>query len=190
MQLGSVAYAGSHGFEIDAPGQDADSPALGEAFLPDLDAAERELRDKLLKIDGHAVERKRFSIAVHYRRVADGDVARLEAIVDDVLSRHPRLRKGGGKKVFEVQPRVDWNKGRALEWLLEHLSLDGDAVTPIYVGDDLTDEDAFRALAGRGVAIAVGDQDRPTAADYRLASPEEVRRFLAFLERIVDGKEP
>ena len=184
--LAGVIYAGSHGFDIEAPGEQGSAPAIGEAFLPELNEAECELSESVRDIKGCALERKRFAIAVHYRRVTKDDVARVEALVDAVIEHHPRLRKGGGKKVFEIEPRVDWHKGRAIEWLLERLSLSHKDVFPIYVGDDLTDEDAFQALAGRGLAIAVGDEDRPTASDLRVASPDGVRRLLAFFSSIID----
>lgn len=180
--LKSVLYAGSHGFDIEAPGRLSETLQKGKDFLPDLDAAETELNDALADIEGHAVERKRFAIAVHHRRVAEADVDAVEAAVDEVLANHDRLRKSRGKKVFQVQPRVDWNKGKAVFWLLERLGLDRrDEVLPLYIGDDVTDEDAFRALAGWGLGIAVGDEDRRTAADYAVAAPDEVRHLLHLL---------
>ena len=84
-----------------------------------------------------------------------------------------------GKKVWELQPDVDWDKGRAVRWLIESLKLQ-DAL-PVYLGDDVTDEDAFRALAARGVGIVVQDAPRPTAATLTLRDPDEVRDFLAAL---------
>lgn len=135
------------------------------------------------------MERKRFSIAEHYRRAAAGDVATIEAIVDRVLTEHPGLHKGRGKKVFRIQPAIDWDKGHAVLWLLEQLHLNRPDVLPVYVGDDLTDEDAFRALAGRGVSLVVRDpDDRQTAADYALTDPQDVKRFLAFLARTARGE--
>src|SRR5690606_28001707 len=82
-----------------------------------------------------------------------------------------RLRQSWGKEVTELQPPIDWNKGRAVEFLLERLNLARPHVLPIYVGDDLTDEDAFEALGERGIGVLVGSPDRPTYADYRL--PED-----------------
>lgn len=185
--INDVIYAGSHGFDIEAPGRLRDVQQKGQSYLADLDAAEIELTTGLDGVAGHAIERKRFAIAVHYRRVADADVASVERVVDDVLDRHPNLRKGHGKKVFEVQPRMDWNKGQALNWLLVRLGLARDDVLPIYIGDDLTDEDAFHALALSGIGIVVGEGDRQTAADYSLASPNEVERFLDLLRKVIDG---
>lgn len=172
-----LVYAGSHGFEIAGPGFEYTAEHAQE-FLPGLDDAEAELRARLAGIAGHLVERKRFAIAVHYRGVAEAEVPAVERVVEGVLARHARLRKGQGKKVFQVQPRIDWNKGRAVMWVLRHLGLDGADVMPIYIGDDLTDEDVFRVLAGWGIALVLQDGDRTTAAEYALEDPEEVRHFL------------
>jgi alpha,alpha-trehalase len=186
VMLESVYYAGSHGFEIRGPREWRRSLEKGVEFLPDLDGAEQELRERLAGVPGHAVERKRFSIAVHYRRAAPEDAGKIESIVDRVLAGHRGLRKGHGKKVFRIQPGIEWDKGHAVLWLLEQLSLNRPDVVPVYVGDDITDEDAFRALAGRGVCLVVRDpDDRPTAADYALADPDDVKRFLQFLTAAV-----
>ncbi len=183
--LGSVYYVGSHGFEIAGPAGSSESMERGVEFLPDLDEAERALREQLAGIGGHAVERKRFSVAVHFRRVAVGDLDPLEAVVDRVLAEHPRLRRGYGKKVYELRPGIDWNKGRAVLWLLNQLGLARPEVLPIYVGDDVTDEDAFRALAGRGLGFAVRDDGmRQTAADYAVTGTREVGRLLDLLTEI------
>jgi trehalose-phosphatase len=99
--------------------------------------------------------------------------------VDHALARHPGLRKTPGKMVFELQPDVDWGKGCAVLWLIEALGLQ-DAL-PLYIADDVTDEDAFRALEGRGVGIAVLDAPRATAARYALPDTDAVREFLAAL---------
>ena len=188
VKLESLYYAGSHGFEIVGPAVWSDRLEMGGEFLPKIDEAERRLRARLAGIAGHAVERKRFSIAVHYRKVAETDVPRVEAAVEDVLSDFEELRMGRGKRVFRVQPNIDWDKGRAVLWLIERLKLDGPHVIPLYIGDDITDEDAFRALAGRGVCLVVRDpEDRPTAADYALADPDDVMRFLKLLTGIVGG---
>jgi len=179
VRLDSVYYAGSHGFEIAGPAGTSENLEKGVEFLPELDQAERALREQLAGIAGHAVERKRFSIAVHYRQVAEPDVDKLAAVVERMLVAHPRLQRGLGKKVFELRPDIDWNKGRAVRWLLERLGLDRPGVVPLYAGDDVTDEDAFRALAGRGLCIAVRDGGtRQTAADFALADIGDVQRFL------------
>jgi trehalose 6-phosphate phosphatase len=94
-----------------------------------------------------------------------------------------------GKMVYEIQPKIDWDKGKAVLYLLEALDLNRDDVVPMYLGDDITDEDAFEALADRGLGIFVGRADDPevagrtTAADYVLHTMQEVERFLDALGR-------
>jgi trehalose 6-phosphate phosphatase len=179
--LDCVFLAGSHGFDIAGPKGWHETLQKGTEFLPDLDGAEKALRARVEAIEGAAVERKKFSIAVHYRRVRQEEVGKVEEAVDRALDEHGRLRKGRGKKVLRLQPALDWDKGHAVDWLLERLELDRQGVLPIYLGDDVTDEDAFRRLAGRGITVAVRDGDRRTAADLTLADPDDVRRFLAWL---------
>jgi len=187
-QLGGmdgICLVGSHGFEIAGIEGTSRPFEKGRDFLPELDAVERELCEQLAGIDGHSVERKRFSVAVHYRRVADADVDRLTSIVEDALAKHPTLRKGLGKKVLELRPDIDWHKGQAVLWVLDHLETSGQDPTPVYVGDDVTDEDAFRALSGTGLTVVVRDgESRQTAADYSVEGVTEVRRLLEMLTAI------
>jgi trehalose-phosphatase len=183
--LAGLVYAGSHGFDIAGPGGLEQVLPQAREAVPALDAAERSLLAALGGIGGALVERKRFTIAVHYRLVREAEVPAVERAVDAALARHPGLRKRHGKKVFELQPDVAWDKGAAVRWLLEALALDGPDVLPIYVGDDLTDEDAFRALAGRGIGVVVLDTPRATAAGYALREPTEVRVFLDALASLL-----
>jgi len=186
--LEQVFYAGSHGFDIAGPKGWHEEIQQGKDFLPDLDSAETDLAEQLKAVEGAAVERKKFSIAVHYRQVADADVPTVEQIVDSVLYRHPRLRKSAGKKVFDVKPRANWNKGQALLWLLDRYDIEVTDVLPIYIGDDTTDEDAFRVLrqresdGGDGIGLVVRDGDgRSSLAHYALEDTDDVAHFLQWL---------
>jgi alpha,alpha-trehalase len=185
VNLRDLHYAGSHGFDlVTADGvhlqqQDA------QFTLPDLDQAEQQLRHQLGSIEGVKVERKRFAIAIHYREAAELGVNEIEHTVDRVLKQHPQLRQKSGKKIFELQPDVNWDKGRAIFWLLDQLNLNQPQVMPVYIGDDTTDEDGFQALhqEGKGIGIRVGKPDEPTAADYYLQNPDEVKQFFQALCR-------
>ena len=172
--IDGIIYAGSHGFEIRGPGLQSE---YGAEFLPDLDSAEAELRQSAACLKGALLERKKYSVAMHARGLTPEDALAVESAVDVVLSRHARLRRYAGKEVFEMLPRLDWNKGRAVLHILEHLRLPAD-VFPVYIGDDRTDEDAFAALAGKGAGILVTDSPRRTAASYTLDNPTEVHTFL------------
>ena len=154
------------------------SKQIATDFLPILEAAGKELKEKLAGIPGALVERKRFSIAAHYRQANEKAAAKVQRAVNEVATQHLDLRLLVGKKVYELQPDIDWNKGKALLWLLEMISSEPRGIFPIYVGDDLTDEDAFRAIKQCGLGIVVSEEPRPTAARYALRTPAEVDRFL------------
>src|SRR5881227_3268174 len=172
VHVDGIVYAGSHGFDIAGAG--GLRRELGAAYLSVLDAAETELREALDEIPGAQLERKRFSVAAHYRNVKENDAFRVALAVDAVAARHHELRRIDGKKVFELLPRIEWDKGKAVMWLLDTLGLEQGDVLAIYIGDDCTDEDAFRALKGYGVGILVGDELQPSSAIYSLKNPSEV----------------
>lgn len=180
VQIPELVYAGSHGFDIRGPDLAFALPEAEDA-REDLARAAPDLEELLAPIPGARLERKGFALAVHYRGVADDRVADVKGAVDRVRQRYPKLRKTGGKKVIELRPDIDWDKGRAITWLLSELGLDGPDVLPVYIGDDLTDEDAFRALRGRGIGILVAEQPQPSAADYRLKDPDQVAELLRHL---------
>ncbi|MCF8085680.1 MAG: trehalose-phosphatase, partial [Desulfohalobiaceae bacterium] len=182
VDVKGLYFAGSHGFEIEGPGGVRMEVEEAGESLPALDQAESDLRRELEKIEGSQVERKKFSIAVHYRNVDPERAPEVEACVDRVLERAGGLRKGLGKKVFELRPDIKWDKGEAVRWLLRELELDQYGVVPIYIGDDVTDEDAFRAFLQKGITLVVGNESRPTFAKYQLGSVGEVRAFLSMLQ--------
>jgi trehalose-phosphatase len=168
-------YAGSHGFDISGP--EGLSEQRGSEYGASLKAAADELEASLAPVDGVWVERKLAAVAVHFRQGGPDAEEAVGKVASAVAATYPDLRLSGGKKIVELRPNVDWDKGKAVLWLLEVLEL-GDDVIPVYVGDDETDEDAFRALADRGIGVVVGEEHRPTWARYALADPGEVREFL------------
>ena len=181
VNIDSIVYAGSHGFDIAGP--HGLRRQMATESLSNLDMAEKELHEALDGISGARVERKCFSVAAHYRNVKENDVPAVERAFDAVVVRHPKLRRIDGKKVYELLPDVAWDKGKAVLWLLETLGLESRSggIRPIYIGDDRTDEDAFRALEQRGIGILVSEQSQPTAARYSLKNSGEVERFLRAL---------
>jgi trehalose 6-phosphate phosphatase len=179
VHVDGIVYAGSHGFDIAGGG--GLRRQLGAAYLSVLQTAETELREALDEIPGAQLERKHFSVAAHYRNVNENDAFRVALAVDAVAARHRELRRIDGKKVYELLPRIEWDKGKAVMWLLEALGLERENVRPIYIGDDNTDEDAFRTIEKRGVGILVSEQPQPTTARYSLKNPAEVERFLRAL---------
>ena len=190
MGIDHLIVAGSHGFDIWSPTGGAVEREEGADFGALLDGVKGRLHDDAGSIEGVLIEPKKTSVAAHYRLVAEDERPRVKEIVDAILAEHPdELKVTPGKMVYELQPKIDWDKGKAVLYLLEALGLDHEDVVPMYLGDDITDEHAFDALDGRGIGIFVGRADDPevagrtTSADYVLNSMEEVERFLNTLAR-------
>jgi trehalose 6-phosphate phosphatase len=190
MGIDDLIVAGSHGFDIWSPAGGEVQREEGEEFAELLEGVEARLREELGAIDGALVEPKKSSVAAHYRLVSEDQRPEVRRAVEEILAEHPgELKVTPGKMVYEVQPNVDWDKGKAVLYLLGALDLDRDDVVPIYLGDDITDEHAFEALETRGIGVFVGRAEDPevggraTSADYVLNTFEEVERFLHLLAR-------
>jgi trehalose 6-phosphate phosphatase len=156
-----------------------------------LERAAAELRDRLGSIPGVRVEHKRFGVAVHYRNAARDRVGEVAAAVR-AAGRRDGLRVTTGREVIELRQNVDWDKGKTLRWVIDHLreAQSGGPLMPIYVGDDITDEDAFDAVRQDGIPILVRhdeDGDRATAALFVLDSPAKVGEFTDQLARQLHG---
>ncbi|CAN6478148.1 unnamed protein product [Victoria cruziana] len=199
VRLAELYYAGSHGMDIKGPvkrprGFRANSatapPKTGRSvlcqpaieFLPMIDEVYKELVEKTKCIPGSKIENNKFCVSVHFRRVEETRWAALSAEVGAILNGYPKLRVSEGRKVLEIRPIIKWDKGKALEFLLESLGLANCSdVLPVYIGDDRTDEDAFKVLRerGQGFGILVSKIPKETNASYSLQEPAEVRDPLS-----------
>ncbi|GKC50008.1 probable trehalose-phosphate phosphatase F [Tanacetum coccineum] len=201
--LTELFYAGSHGMDIMFPAEDTMSinhtdyirstdkqgkevnlfqPARD--FIPMIDEVYRTLVEVTKDIPGAFIENHKFCTSVHYRNVDDKSWPVIAQCVHDVLKDYPRLRLTHGRKVLEVRPVIDWDKGKAVEFLLESLELsNSDDVLPIYIGDDRTDEDAFKVLreGNRGYGILVSSVPKESKAFLSLRDTLEVKDFLKSL---------
>lgn len=179
--LPGIWYAGSHGFELTGPdGAHHQNPEAATS-IPVLAEAAAALADQLGYIPGVVVEHKRFGVAVHYRNAGRDRIGEVTAAVRHEGQR-TALRVTTGREVIELRPNIDWDKGRTLRWVLDYIRDNEGAgsLLPVYLGDDITDEDAFDAVADDGVAILIrhdDDGDRATAARYALDDPDRVREF-------------
>jgi trehalose 6-phosphate phosphatase len=183
--LDRLYYAGSHGFEIKGPNNYYFVTEKGQQLLPQLDQAEKDFHEMLQPIEGVKIERKKYAIAIHFRQVAENDLAKLQHLVDNALKTLTKLKLSGGKKIMEISPDIDWHKGKAVEVLSRHIGNNGMADSALYIGDDVTDENAFKSLTD-GIGIVVGNRADCTFADYRLNDVDEVRAFLGSLLEIVN----
>ncbi|OVA11433.1 Trehalose-phosphatase [Macleaya cordata] len=208
VKLTSVYYAGSHGMDILAPMRPLKSTSTGDAkyqtrvideqgnevvlfqpaqeFLPAIEEILKVLDEKTKEINGVMIENNRFCISVHFRRVNEEDFSTLEEQVKSILEDYPRFHLTRGRKVMEIRPSIKWDKGHALEYLLDTLGFGNSKdVLPLYIGDDRTDEDAFKVLQTRkqGYPIIVSSIPKDTKASYSLRDPSEVMSFLLRLAR-------
>jgi len=180
-----IHYAGSHGYEIEGPSIKMEyEPAL--EFVAIFDALDKELIKQLESVEGVFIERKKFSIALHYRNVSQKEVHLVEKAVDEALKKHPKLRKTYGKKVYELQPDLDWNKGEALEWIIDALHIEKQGSKIFFLGDDITDEDAFASIKTYGIGILVEADERDTGAQYKLDNVAQTFRFLELLSSSIE----
>lgn len=183
-----ILYAGNHGLELEGPNIRYLHPAASEfrhlakklvyrlkaafAFLPDM-----------------IVESKTFSVSVHYRQVPEDKIGFAKMILFKEIGTYlgkKQLILAEGKKIWEIRPPTEWNKGKTVLWLLARvMAHTGKRVLPVYVGDDVTDEDAFQALHRRGLTIKVADDlKEASAADYYVWSPDDVFEFIRRLMKL------
>lgn len=176
--LDRLYYAAAHGHRIVGPLGSGIDLEVGGEYQEQLRAAAQGLRERLLSVEGAVLEEKELSLSVHYRMVPQRERPVVDRAVADVTLNFPALRLTGGKLVHELGPPGNWDKGRAVLWLLETLGRGPGDSCPICLGDDLTDEDMFAAVDGWGVAMVVGDQEASTRAHYRLRDSDEVATLL------------
>jgi len=181
-----IYYAGNHGLEIEGPGLKLINPAAVAAQAEIRDLA-RQFEAKLGGTEGVIVEDKGLSLSIHYRLVKESEVSAVAEIFRQITS--PWLRKGkigvtSGKKVWEVRPPIDWHKGKAAEAIIKEIKavLKCEQLLTIYLGDDTTDEDAFRVIhRPQGWSIFIGRENPSSNAGYFLNSASEVMTFLSRL---------
>ncbi|KAL3633978.1 hypothetical protein CASFOL_021032 [Castilleja foliolosa] len=186
VRLPELYYAGSHGMDIKGPskGHRKGNPVLcqpAREFLPMIDEVHKALVEKIKYIPGALVENNKFCLSVHYRRVEEKRWVELADQVKLVIKDYQELKLSQGRKVLEIRPMIKWDKGNALEFLLESLGYaESNKVFPVYIGDDRTDEDAFKVLRnrGQGLGILVSKVPKETNASYSLQEPSEVMQFL------------
>lgn len=178
IAIEELYYAGSHGFDISGPGGTKHLHPKADDLMPKISEAADNFREHLSGMEGVWVEHKKFAVAIHFRQ-ADADTSdRVKEIVSEKMKDEKSLMWDKGKSIIEIKPDVDWHKGKAVLWIMEHLGLNEDNCFPIYLGDDTTDEDAFKALRETGIGVLVDSNDQPTYAHYILHNQQEVSEFI------------
>jgi trehalose-phosphatase len=179
--IAGLTYVGNHGFEIEGPGISYRYPGT-ERFLAALAAAAGDL--SALGVEGAWVEHKGATLTYHLRAVAKGTQTAAQRRAEKLL-RKRGLRVVTGHGAVEGRPPVDWHKGHAVLYVVgrRHGVQWPARVRALYLGDDATDEDAFRSLRGMGRSICVSPVPPAagTAADLRLPDPDAVVQLIRWL---------
>ena len=188
VNLKNIMYIGNHGLEINGPQLHFESLTTPQG-KENLDRLKNELSMELGIIQGVWIEDKGLTLSVHYRLSQETDEPLIKKLFQKIC-RHDifekKIRVTEGKKVLDVRPAIDWDKGKALLWLLaKERQVHGiGKILPVFIGDDKTDEDALGVIAGQGVGVVVGTKGH-SKAEYFLNDTcevtESLKCILAFL---------
>lgn len=184
VEVDGICYTGNHGMEIEFQGMIYIHPEA-KKMVNIIQNVCSKLEPLLKDIEGTIIEDKGLTASVHYRMTPPKEIPTVKRIVESTIE--PYVENGNiklthGKMVLEIRPNIQWDKGKAVEWVLSSIGADeSKKYFPIYIGDDRTDEDAFRVLRNRGITILVSPKIKKTTAEYLLYNVEEVKIFLDWL---------
>ena len=184
VPLTGLGVIGNHGFEVLGETGEVISEPAAHSYVEAVRSAARRLAGLPKEIHGVVLEDKHWTLSVHYRLAARPAIPRIRDTVDQ-LAKELGLKVTRGKEVLELRPPLEVNKGTAAVIWVKRLGMSASA-SVVYIGDDRTDEDAFRELRAafpRAVTIRVGDPDHgdTTAAEFRVETTSEVKDFLVAL---------
>jgi trehalose 6-phosphate phosphatase len=178
LDVRGIYYVGIHGLEIGLPDGTVELSESVAAMRSVLPAIRRQIEQALVNRAGVLIEDKGLALACHYRLASRADAAitrsTVSSIAQDYLRRGARISLMHGHEVVEIRSAYA-NKGKTVRRLLARHA---PGALAVYIGDDRTDEDAFKLLPLEAVTIRVGPARMPTAARYRVEGPGEVLQFL------------
>lgn len=183
-----ITYAGNHGLEIEGERIKLRSPISAKAKSA-IRRIVKVFSKQLLTVGGSFVEDKGASLSVHYRLASKKNtllfLKNITRLIKPYMANN-KIKVNYGKKVCEIKPFGSWDKGQAVLWLLAKIKkiVKKNNIFPIYIGDDTTDEDAFRVLKNKGLTVFVG-KPKKTCAKYYLKNPKEVHIFLKWIYEMV-----
>jgi trehalose 6-phosphate phosphatase len=181
VKLKNIIYIANHGFQIVSDRKNWVHP-IAQRSLPSMRKILAALRDCLRSVPGVTVENKRYTLSIHYRNLTRIPVKQVKQIAEMItLSFQGRCRVTRGKKVLEIRPDVDWDKGLAILKMLEMMPFMTKPLV-VYIGDDQTDEDVFRRfLNSPAITIRVG-MNRRSSAKYYVKNTAGVKKLLKLIQ--------
>ena len=178
-----VYYSGNHGIEIKGPGMSFCHPEADDkkTFI---DAASAEAEKLFKPVKGTVIERKKFTLSLHYRMVSKTDMPAFRTAARHLkeFSRGFPVSWKRGKKVIEAVPDISWDKGKALSHLMKKLGYP----YPVVIGDDRTDEDMFKIVQKRGLGVRIGFR-KSSSAGYYLEDQRRIDDFLGYIREKFSG---
>jgi len=175
--VSDIIYVGNHGLEVEYP-DGRRKNVLPSVRTRELKRITQNLQNSLKEIPGILFEKKGPILSVHYRNIPQEFSEQIRHVIEEELRPWKgRWKMVSGKSVLEIQPNVEFHKGRAVNEILKTFCCQ--ELLAIYLGDDQTDKNAFRVLKGRGISVFIGPGDFTSEADFFLRSPDEVREFLS-----------
>ena len=178
IPINTLVFAGSHGFEIQYKNKKIEILKISK-FKKELNAIRKIIYTHIKPLKNIIIEEKKISIAIHYRLVKKtNDIKFIKNTIKKIKKEYPSFKLLKGKKVYEFLPNLNWNKGKAILSIMKLFGINFNSNTVIYIGDDKTDEYAFRMIKNRGVTILVSNKKTKTNAKFRVRNTEEVINFL------------
>jgi len=185
LNIENISIAAVHGLHMQLADETQIVMDVAKKAKPSIKHIKNELINEFHQENDILIEDKEFTIAFHYRNVLKEKINTVQEkfiqIIDNNKNNAMEIVKGD--KVFEVRP-IGWNKGNAVDYFLNKQERNIKSL-PIYIGDDATDEDAFKYLKKKGITIYVkNDSDLITHALYWLQNPDDVIKFLQKIELV------
>ena len=180
-------YAGSHGLEW-LIGEKIKCKKVSKHIIKDLEKIEEDFKILAFKYPKLIIEKKLFSVALHYRFVSTQKLSNfkkdLKSLLKNVSENH-NLKLFWDKKTVDIVPQLNWNKGSVVNLIQKHFKKKfKKEIFSIYIGDSKTDEDAFRVIGEKGITIRVGKSNK-SSAQYYLKNQEQVVKFLNWMVKNV-----
>lgn len=178
----NLIYGGNHGLEGRMLNKKFNFP-IPAKYLKDIQQLKQKLKKITAGFNGTFIEDKGAVLSFHYRLAPRKSIPDIKLLFNKFIRLYA---KGGlvkvlaGKKVYEIFPNVNWDKGAFANLLIKKISLITKEVpVTLFIGDDKTDEDVFQTLEDE-ITIRVG-RSRQSNAKYDLKNTKEVFKFLEWV---------
>lgn len=184
VNLKNIIYAGNHGLEGEIFGKKYLFPVPGK-ISKTIGKIKKQLKPITSQFKGTLIEDKGLTLSFHYRLAIPHQIPEIKLLINQILKPYLGDRLISvilGKKVINITPNVNWNKGHFAEMIIKKITaLAGKRPAVIAIGDDTTDEDVFKMLK-KGVTIRVG-KNHKSDAKYSLKNTKEVFTFLKWTNK-------